>query len=155
MLGVALDYSGAVVAKPGPRRRLSLHNLQGQSEDSRASGRSGPTDPTGLTGPTGPTGLNSVMAAISEVVGQLIAATGSDPTGELAPSLGVGMPGLVDDDGTMHFAPNLPAGAGVDFKSGVTSATGGDEGRDRQRCDVRRAGRMDTRVPRSVHPTLW
>ena len=115
VLGVALDSSGAVVCQARAASPLSLHHLQGKSEDSRASGRSGPT---------GPTGLNSVVAAISEVVGQLIAATGSDPAGELAPSLGVGVPGLVDDDGTMHFAPNLPSGTGVDFKSGVTSATG-------------------------------
>jgi glucokinase len=41
-----------------------------------------------------------------------------------APSLGVGIPGLVDDDGTMHYAPNLPAGSGVDFKERVSAATG-------------------------------
>jgi glucokinase len=120
VLGVALDSSGTVVYQTRAATPLSQHS-QGSDEDSRAAERSGPTAPTA---PTGPTGFNRVVTAISEVVGQLMAGTGSEPAGELSPSLGVGVPGLVDDDGTMHFAPNLPSGTGVDFKAGVTGATG-------------------------------
>ncbi len=39
-------------------------------------------------------------------------------------ALGVGVPGLVDDSGVLHFAPNLPMGEGVDFSGGLRAMVG-------------------------------
>jgi len=62
-----------------------------------------------------------VISAIVEVLAELERRPA--PHTDLPP-LGVGIPGLVDDAGTMHFAPNLPAGVGVDFTERVSVATG-------------------------------
>ncbi len=106
MLGVAVDSSGSVVCQARAATPLSHHHDPGEDSSTRSDG------------------TNRLIAAIAEVVGHLMAGTGSEPGTDAMPSLGVGVPGLVDDDGTMHFAPNLPAGAGVDFKAGVSAATG-------------------------------
>ncbi len=116
VLGVALDSSCSVVCQARAASPLSHHNALANGVDLPAA--------SGLASPAGPAGTNRVIAAISEVVGQLMAETGSEPGTGQTPPLGVGVPGLVDDDGTMHFAPNLPAGEGVDFKAGMKAATG-------------------------------
>jgi glucokinase len=128
VLGVALDSSGVVVCQARAATPLSHHQLQGnglQGNGLQGNGvESRAEEPSGQAEPASPPGTNRVVAAISEVVGQLVAGTGSEPGDGHGLSLGVGVPGLVDDDGTMHFAPNLPAGAGVDFKASLTAATG-------------------------------
>ncbi len=115
VLGVALDSSGAVVGQARAATPLSPHE--------RRNG-SGAADSVSAD-PTGGISVNPVIDAISEVVAQLTAGLAAQLGTSHIPPLGVGIPGLVDDDGTMHFAPNLPAGAGVDFKALVTKATGG------------------------------
>jgi glucokinase len=99
VLGAALDESGSVVAHARAATPASHH---------------GSSDPGAADG---------VIAAIARVVGELTRASGRGAEVEL-PALGVGIPGLVDDDGTMHFAPNLPAGVGVDFKARVGAMVG-------------------------------
>jgi glucokinase len=71
-------------------------------------------------GPNDEAAAEGVIEAIAEVVSKLASA-------QEAFALGIGIPGLVDDDGAMHFAPNLPAGVGIDFKERVTEATGSGE----------------------------
>ena len=96
VLGVALDDSGAVASQARAITPVSHH----ASLDPHAA--------------------DGVIEAIANVVRELTEASGC---GDL-PSLGVGIPGLVDDEGTMHFAPNLPAGVGVDFKGRVGASVG-------------------------------
>jgi glucokinase len=104
VLGVAVDPSGAVVCQARAATPISHHHVRGDGAEAASTSR--------------------LIEAIADVVGHLMAGTGSDPGLRTAPSLGVGIPGLVDDDGTMHYAPNLPAGSGVDFKARVSAATG-------------------------------
>jgi glucokinase len=54
-----------------------------------------------------PAGPDAILAAIAGVVGELLAVEPS------IAALGVGLPGLVDLDGFVHYAPNLPGFAGV------------------------------------------
>lgn len=65
-----------------------------------------------------PGGADAVVAAIAEVAevisGDLGGATG----------LGCGVPGMVDRDGVLRFAPNLPGVVDLDIKAGVEAATG-------------------------------
>jgi glucokinase len=95
VLGVALDSSGSVLAQA--RAATPLARYGGDSEETAAEG---------------------VIEAVSVVVKELMRQVGE------VQAVGVGIPGLVDDAGTMHFAPNLPAGVGVDFKARVTAAVG-------------------------------
>ncbi len=133
VLGVAVDSSGSVVCQARAATPLSHHHDPGEDSSTRSDG------------------TNRLIAAIAEVVGHLMAGTGSEPGTDAMPSLGVGVPGLVDDDGTMHFAPNLPAGAGVDFKARSQRRHRDTQDRDRQRRHVRRFGRVAARgSPRSV-----
>lgn len=105
VLGVALDVQGRVLADA----RTSTPSL-------RRNATPGPGDRVGDPS-------DSVIDAIVEVASRL----GDDAGG--AAALGVGVPGLVDDSGTMHFAPNLPAGAGVDFKTRLARAVHARTGR--------------------------
>ncbi len=56
---------------------------------------------------------HSLLEAMASIVEELAGRLGSRdaPT---SPRLGVGVPGLVDDSGTLRFAPNLPVGTGLD-----------------------------------------
>ena len=54
-----------------------------------------------------PAGTDAILAAIAGVVGELLTVEPS------IAALGVGLPGLVDLDGFVHYAPNLPGFAGV------------------------------------------
>jgi glucokinase len=54
-----------------------------------------------------PSGPDDILAAIGAVVDELLAA---EPG---IRALGVGLPGLVDLDGVVHYAPNLPGFVGV------------------------------------------
>jgi glucokinase len=51
-----------------------------------------------------PRGSEAIVAAVTEVVDVLIAGCGASPVA----AVGVGAPGLVDADGVLHYAPNLP-----------------------------------------------
>jgi glucokinase len=61
-----------------------------------------------------------VAAAIADVVAQLDAALegsrGDDAPGDDAPAVGVGAPGMVDREGRLRFAPNLPQAHGVNWR---------------------------------------
>jgi glucokinase len=78
-----------------------------------------PRIPTGAGGdPGGP-----VIGAIADVARRLDDALGAGAAAVTA--VGVGVPGLVDDDGTLRFAPNLPGGEGLDVGGRVAEALGG------------------------------
>ncbi|HXW32908.1 MAG TPA: ROK family protein [Acidimicrobiales bacterium] len=86
MLGVALDAAGAVLAE---FRRPSAHVAD--------------------YAPSGTAGAEALLGAMAELSDELcssLEAAGHPP----AVSVGVGVPGLVDDTGRLRFAPNLPAG---------------------------------------------
>jgi glucokinase len=89
----------------------SLGNVVGQSRAATPDGAAFPNDEAAA---------DRVIEAIAEVVLSL----DPDPPGGDPPALCVGIPGLVDDAGTMHFAPNLPAGVGVDFKARIAASVG-------------------------------
>jgi glucokinase len=81
ILGLVVDGSGAVRAEakaPTPRF----------------------LGPAGIGGPGG----DAVIDTIADVVEQLLAMAGPG----VVSSVGVGVPGLVDDAGMLRFAPNLP-----------------------------------------------
>ncbi len=90
VLGVALDAASTVVAEA----RVATPRGGGRDEGAE------------------------VADAVVEVVAQLDAAMvpGSAGAGAVAPPVGVGAPGMVDRDGRLRFAPNLPQGQGVDWK---------------------------------------
>jgi glucokinase len=100
MLGLALDDTGAVLA-----------------EAKVATPRFVPA------GESGEAGGDAVIDAITDVAEQLLRALGAD-AGRVV-SVGVGVPGLVDDDGTLGFAPNLPGGEGLDVRHRVRGRLGG------------------------------
>ena len=58
-----------------------------------------------------------VAHAIADVVAQLDAAIGSPAgaAGPDAPAVGVGAPGMLDREGRLRFAPNLPQAHGVNW----------------------------------------
>jgi len=105
VLGVAIDSSGSVVASARAATPLSQH-VGGVDADA----------------------ADAVIDAIADVVSELWTSAavvdGQNNAAGRDPALGVGIPGLVDDEGTMHFAPNLPAGVGVDFRRRVSDAVG-------------------------------
>jgi glucokinase len=87
VLGVALDRSDAIVAEARVATPKGTRNIVG----------------------------SHVAEAVAEVVGGLdraLAAMGPTPIG--AP-VGVGAPGMVDHEGRLRFAPNLPQAQGVDW----------------------------------------
>lgn len=67
------------------------------------------------TPPTGP----ELLAALAALAGELGAAAGEPVTG-----VGVGLPGLVDRQGVLRFAPNLRGAAGVDVRAGLGERLG-------------------------------
>jgi glucokinase len=97
VLGVALNAADRVVAEarvPTPRGPV-----QGDRDG----------DDTGAAG--------AAMAdAIAEVVDQLEASLRHGPGRSEAAAIGVGAPGIVDREGRLRFAPNLPQGHGVNWK---------------------------------------
>jgi len=71
-----------------------------------------------LAGAAGDTGVE-VAYAIADVVAQLDAAlggAGGSQTGREAPAVGVGAPGMLDRQGRLRFAPNLPQAHGVNWR---------------------------------------
>jgi glucokinase len=85
VLGVALDRSDTIVAEARVATPKGTRNIVG----------------------------SHVAAAVAEVVAGLdrtLAATGTVPT-----AVGVGAPGMVDHQGRLRFAPNLPQAQGVDW----------------------------------------
>jgi glucokinase len=63
-----------------------------------------------------PPGAAAVADAIAEVVQQLETALHHGSGGHGATAIGVGAPGMVDRDGRLRFAPNLPQGHGVNWR---------------------------------------
>ncbi|MHB1504529.1 MAG: ROK family protein [Acidimicrobiales bacterium] len=106
VLGVALDHEGKVLG------------------EARA-----PT-PAGGHGP----GMHAVLATIADVVDRLAAAAELTAAGSAGGvdnagghggfPLGAGVPGLVDSEGRLLFAPNLPRAEGVDFAGGLAGLGG-------------------------------
>jgi glucokinase len=102
LLGVALDATNEVVAEvrlPTPR---SLPT-QRDREDGDLVGE-------------------EVAAAVAQVLGSLVqslSSSGLHRPGDGLPLLavGVGAPGMVDRQGVLRFAPNLPAGHGADLRT--------------------------------------
>jgi glucokinase len=64
-----------------------------------------------LVGAAGDTGVE-VAYAVADVVAQLDAALAAD----VVPAVGVGAPGMLDREGRLRFAPNLPQGQGVNWR---------------------------------------
>ncbi|HXQ59336.1 MAG TPA: ROK family protein [Acidimicrobiales bacterium] len=71
----------------------------------------------------GTQGGEAVIEAVTDVAEQLRRALGD--AGDRVAAVGVGVPGMVDDDGTLSFAPNLPGGDGLDVAGWVTERLGG------------------------------
>lgn len=89
ILGLVVDAAGAVLAEakaPTPRL-LALAS-------------------------TGEPGGDAVIDSIAGLVEQLLEQVGP----AVVSSVGVGVPGLVDDTGMLRFAPNLPGGEGLDVR---------------------------------------
>ncbi|MGH9018951.1 MAG: ROK family protein, partial [Acidimicrobiales bacterium] len=64
--------------------------------------------PTPRLAPGG-AGVDAVIEAIAVVVETVLQDLGP----EAAAAVGVGVPGMVDDEGVLHFAANLPGGEGL------------------------------------------
>ncbi|MDA8182963.1 MAG: ROK family protein [Actinomycetota bacterium] len=112
LLAVVLDDSGAVLAagradtpRAGPRRAGVS-----QAGPGRAGARGG--------GEAGPAGAVLVQALV-ELALRVAGGASADIS-----AVGVGVPGLVDPRGVLRFAPNLPAGEGVDFSSALRAGVG-------------------------------
>jgi glucokinase len=95
ILGLALDADGLVLA-----------------EEKMATPRWSASETGG--GPGG----EAVIDAIAGIADRLLADLGADAQGVV--SAGVGVPGLVDDDGVLHYAPNLPGGADLEVHRRLT-----------------------------------
>ena len=95
VLGVALGPLDAIVA------------------EARVPTPSAPAHPD-LVGLAGDTGVE-VAYAIADVVAQLDAAAEA-LQGADAPAVGVGAPGMLDREGRLRFAPNLPQAHGVNWR---------------------------------------
>jgi glucokinase len=87
-----------------------------------------PTDPLGDTLSTrvathrgGPAILDAVVTVIERLTDQLVTRIGT--ASELA-AVGIGAPGLVDLDGVLRFAPNLPAVTDLDLAPSLRSTLG-------------------------------
>ncbi len=89
MLGLALGPDGSVLAE---RRVPSPHPLGASVGD-----------------PAAAEALLEALAGLVTAVSGDLRAGGGEPV----VAVGVGVPGLVDDQGTLRLAPNLPAGDGV------------------------------------------
>jgi glucokinase len=100
VLGLALDGSGAVLADV----RLPTPGIRG------AQGAEGVRE--------------ELVEAMATVATQLTVRV--RPSSDLLPLyVGVGVPGLVDDDGILRFAPNLPVGPSFDIASLLSERLGG------------------------------
>jgi glucokinase len=95
VLGVAVDEEGSVLAE---QRR-----------------------PTAADGPGLLDELAALYLELSESALAVSGRSGSGPHDDGAAPLGVGVPGLVDANGTLVFAANLPGAAGTDFRAGLRS----------------------------------
>jgi len=78
-------------------------------------------DPADLSTPVAagrvatPTGGSAIVAAIEQALDEVTAQL--EPLGRRVGSVGLGAAGLVDDDGIMRFAPNLPGVLDFPFRS--------------------------------------
>lgn len=68
-------------------------------------------------------GRQAAVGAIAQVAERLRAALGAD-AGQVV-AAGVGVPGLVDDAGILHAAPNLPGAEGLDVRGALSERLGG------------------------------
>ena len=73
------------------------------------------------TAPTG-VGPDAVVTTAAAMIGELRNAAGADR--ELGEVVGAGFAGMVDFDGVVRYAPNLPGFEGVDVRSRLESACG-------------------------------
>lgn len=87
VLGVALDRAGTIVAEARVATPKGTRNIIG----------------------------SHVAAAVAEVVAGLDRTLGATAPTPLAVPVGVGAPGMVDHEGRLRFAPNLPQAQGVDW----------------------------------------
>ena len=78
--------------------------------------------------------------------------SGSAAGDGVAGPVGVGAPGLVDDDGVLRFAPNLPGGRGARHPRAARRAAARAPGGGRQRRHLRRARRAGLRAPPEARP---
>ena len=115
VLGVALDRADDIVAEARVATPKGTRNIVG----------------------------SHVAEAVAEVVAGLDrASTASTGRGAVprAP-VGVGAPGMVDHEGRLRFAPNLPQAQGVDWNELMGEQLPGRTRADRERRQLRRAGR--------------
>ena len=70
-----------------------------------------------------PRGADAIIDAMVAVVARLDADLAADGRGPVA-AIGAGVAGLVDRDGVIRFAPNLPGVIDLDVRGAVTKATG-------------------------------
>jgi glucokinase len=98
VFGVLLDRSGSVVAEA----RVSTPQLEG-------------VDPA----PSFVAPGHDVADAVATVVENLRIVHGNERSTPL--QVGIGAPGMVDRDGTLRFAPNLPSAAGANLRHLVSS----------------------------------
>ena len=92
MLGLALSAGGDVLAEA---RLPSPHPLGASPGDAVAAAAF----------------VDGLVALVDELSDAIAGTAGA------AHSLGVGVPGLVDDSGRLRYAPNLPAGDGMDVSA--------------------------------------
>jgi glucokinase len=116
VLGIALGPGDAIVAEarvptpaPPPRLPHAAHPLHAEGIGTTA-------DDADFEVATGDAGVE-VATAIADVVAQLDAAVRAlGAPDHDAPAIGVGAPGMLDRDGRLRFAPNLPQAHGVNWK---------------------------------------
>jgi glucokinase len=108
ILGVAIDASGTIVGEvrePTPRRALAgaAGRLEAQDADALAE---------------------LVESMLVRLEARVATARGGVGAARRAVAAGVGMPGLVDDAGSVRFSPNLPASAGLALGPRLEAALG-------------------------------
>ncbi|MHB8594085.1 MAG: ROK family protein [Acidimicrobiales bacterium] len=101
MLGLALDGAGATLA------------------ETRVPS---PGSPSAGAGPGG-TGPGVLLDALASLAEQVMTVPGAVDRARVQ-AVGVGVPGLVDDDGTLRFAPNLPVGNGAHIARELSTRLG-------------------------------
>ncbi|MGO9559274.1 MAG: ROK family protein [Acidimicrobiales bacterium] len=97
ILGIAIDVDGNILAE---HRRATVDH----GEDMLAN-------------------LAEVYTLLAEQASETLARAGK-PSAERAPPVGVGVPGLVDRQGTLVFAPNLPGANGTNVRVGLAETLG-------------------------------
>ncbi len=111
-LGVVLDADGSLVAEaraPTPESAFSLGSAtpgpHGQAQTERAE---------------------EIVECIMGLVSTLTQAIGTPPSpGDDGFALGLGLPGMVDDQGRLRFSPHLPSAAGIDLAVMLAPRLGG------------------------------